>query len=115
MLRLIVSATLALCLPLLAGAAPHRLRVHPNSSLTLLSIAEGPDGLLWQSATDGLYRFDGFHYHKIASYPFSSARFLGFTADGSLWCGDFEGLVRFHNNRFEVVARDSVIGLAAYP
>src|SRR5438552_6000924 len=33
--------------------------------------------------SDGLYRFDGFHYHKIASFPFASARFVGFTADAS--------------------------------
>ena len=33
----------------------------------------------------GLYRFDGFHYHKITSFPFPTARYLRFTADGSLW------------------------------
>src|SRR5450755_1443301 len=101
---------LALALPTLA--APHRLRVYPNS-LTIFSIAQGPDGLLWLAAEDGLYRFDGFHYHKIAGFPFASARFLAFTRDGSLWVADFEGVTRVRNNRFEVVLRADVGGLAA--
>ncbi len=105
-------AILALAWP--AAASPHRLRVYPNS-LTVFSIAEGPDGLLWLAAEDGLYRFDGFHYHKIAGFPFTAARFVDFTGDGSLWAADFEGVTRVRNNRFEVVLRADVSGFAAYP
>jgi ligand-binding sensor domain-containing protein/predicted Ser/Thr protein kinase len=107
---LLIAALLA---PTLA-AAPHRLRVYPNS-LTIFSIAQGPDGLLWLAAEDGLYRFDGFHYHKITAFPFASARFLAFTRDGSLWVADFEGLTRVRNNHFEVVLTEDVSGMAAYP
>src|SRR5450432_3904844 len=103
-------AALALSLP--AYSAPHRLRVYPNS-LTIFSIAQGPDGMLWLAAEDGLYRFDGFHYHKIAGFPFASARFLAFTGDGSLWAADFEGITRVRNNQFEVVLRADVGGFAA--
>jgi ligand-binding sensor domain-containing protein/predicted Ser/Thr protein kinase len=106
----LIAALLATTLP----AAPHRLRVYPNS-LTIFSIAQGPDGLLWLAAEDGLYRFDGFHYHKITSFPFASARFVAFTRDGSLWVADFEGLTRVRNNRFEVVLTEEVSGMAAYP
>jgi ligand-binding sensor domain-containing protein len=97
------------------GAALHRMTVHPNPSLIILAITEGPDGLLWLAATDGLYRFDGLHYHKITGYPFSSARFVGFTKDGSLWAGDFQGLARMRDGRFEVVLHDDVRSMAAYP
>src|SRR5580704_1677063 len=111
MLRaILITALLAITLP----AAQHRLRVYPNS-LTIFSIAQGPDGLLWLAAEDGLYRFDGFHYHKITSFPFASARFVAFTRDGSLWVADFEGLARARNNRFEVVLTEEVSGMAAYP
>src|ERR1035438_10345964 len=105
---------LALALALPAHAAPHRLRVYPNS-LTIFSIAQGPDGLLWLAAEDGLYRFDGFHYHKITSFPFASARFVAFTRDESLWVADFEGLTRVRNNHFETVLTEEVSGMAAYP
>ncbi len=97
------------------GAALHRMTVHPNPSLTILAITEGPDSLLWLAATDGLYRFDGLHYHKIPGYPFSSARFVGFTRDGSLWAGDFQGLARLRDGRFEIVLHEDVRSLATYP
>ncbi len=96
-------------------AAPHRPVVHPNSALTIFSIAEGPDGLLWLAAADGLYRFDGFHYDKIAAYPFVSAHSVGFTRDGSLWCASVEGLARVINHRFEIVMHELVQSMAIYP
>src|SRR5882724_6650456 len=92
----------ALALAIAADAAPHRLRVYPNA-LPIFSMAQGPDGMLWLAAEDGLYRFDGFHYHKIPGYPFASARFVAFTRDGTLWTADFEGIARLRNNRFDVL------------
>ena len=42
MRSLIPSAVLAFGLLTAAEAAPHRLRVYPNPSITVYSIAEGP-------------------------------------------------------------------------
>jgi hypothetical protein len=113
MCRLFIALALLLCS--LAEAAPHRLRVHPNQSLTIFSMAEGPDGLLWLAAADGLYRFNGFHYDKITAYPFVSAHSVGFTRDGSLWCAGVEGLARVVDHRFEIVTHELVQSMAIYP
>lgn len=107
------AAVALLLLAVSAGGAPHRYRLHPNPAITVLSIAEGPDGLLWLAAEDGLYRYDGFHYHKIPGFPFGSARFVAFTDDGVLWCGGIEGLARLRDGAFTVVLRDPVNGMAA--
>jgi ligand-binding sensor domain-containing protein len=115
--KLSACATILICaLTLrLAAAAPHRLQVYPNPSITILSIAQGQDGYLWLAASDGLYRFDGFHYQKIPDFPFASARILGVTGDGSLWIGSREGLTRYRDH-FEVLLREDVQGgLAAFP
>ncbi len=105
---------LASCLVAPLLAAPHRFRVHSNSTLTIQSIAQGPDGFLWLAATDGLYRFDGFRYDKIPDFPFSDARFVAFTPDGSLWVASSEGLVR-RKDQFDVLLRDPVLHMVALP
>ena len=115
-MRVLLLSALLLCgLSDPAAAAYHRLRTYPNPNIAVNAIAESPDGFLWLAAGDGLYRFDGLHYHRIPAYPFSSARFVAFTRDGSIWCGGVDGLARFHNGRFDIVTRENLTGLAAYP
>src|SRR6476660_6028260 len=115
MRALVFTALLSFGLTVGAAASPHRIRLYPNPSMVVNSMAESPDGFLWLAAVDGLYRFDGFHFHKIPAFPLPSARFVGFTRDGSLWCAGLEGLVRFHQNRFDVIMRENVIAFLALP
>src|SRR5579871_3368647 len=107
--------TLMLAILSSALAAPHRVRVFPNPSIRVFSMTEGPDGMLWLAAGDGLYRFDGFHYDKITAYPFLSANAVGFTRDGALWCAGFEGLARAVNGRFDIILREQMSTMAVYP
>lgn len=108
-------AIVAFATTLALQASPHRLRVYPNPSIRAFGIAQGPGGFLWLAAPDGLYRFDGFHYHKISAYPMASARFVAFTGDGSLWAGDFQGLARMTGGRFQKILNEPVFSIAAYP
>jgi ligand-binding sensor domain-containing protein/predicted Ser/Thr protein kinase len=109
------NAVVVLAVLVSAHAASNRLLVHSNPNIRAFAIAQASDGWLWLAAADGLYRFDGFHYDKLTSFPMSSARFLSFTADGSLWIGDFQGLVRMRDGRFEHILTENVLGFAAYP
>src|SRR5579862_8827856 len=107
-------ACLALASTLSVGyAAQHQFRVYPKPELRAFSLAQAPDGFLWLAAADGLYRFDGFHYQRIRTFPLASARFLSFAEDGSLWIADYQGLVHLNGSRFDKILNQPIDGITA--
>lgn len=53
------------------------------------AIAQTPDGFLWLGAVNGLYRFDGVRFERIAAdlLPSPSIHSLAATPSGGLWIG----------------------------
>ncbi|PZO53291.1 MAG: hypothetical protein DCF16_07420 [Alphaproteobacteria bacterium] len=53
------------------------------------AIAQTPDGFLWLGANNGLYRFDGVRFERVAEHllPSPSIRALAATPSGGLWIG----------------------------
>ncbi len=107
--------TLALAGFTAASGASHRPRLHPNPDITIFDIAEGPDGLLWLAAEDGLYRYDGFRYIEVPSPAIHAVRFVGVTEDGSVWAGGVDGLFRSRGGGFALQTAGEVEALAALP
>jgi ligand-binding sensor domain-containing protein len=108
------TGVLALGSVALLAAAQHIPRIYRNAAIEIRAIAEGPDGIFWLAAADGLYRFDGLHYDKVREFPLASARFLGFTDDGTLWIGGEQGLLRY-DGRFRTVLSGEIRGMAVGP
>jgi ligand-binding sensor domain-containing protein len=104
-------ALLLVCVDI-AWGANNRFSIHPDNRIDIRSITGGPCDSIWLAARDGLYRFDGLHYHRIPEYPFQEASHIASTADGALWIGSGQGLVRFAG-KFEVIIGEPVLGLAA--
>ncbi|HBY64401.1 MAG TPA: hypothetical protein DEH78_31660, partial [Solibacterales bacterium] len=95
-----------------AFAAPHRHRLHRQTSIVVHGMAEGPDGRLWLAARDGLYTFSGLHFQKEIDRPTDALRFVGFTSDGSLWLGGRDGLLRRRGNAWETLVSGDIAAMA---
>ena len=85
--------------------------IHPSRSSRSPKVRTVSSG--WRPPTDCTASTDSITTRS--QLPFLSARFVAFTRDGSLWCGDFEGLTRARNSRFEIVLKEEVFNMAAYP
>lgn len=74
-----------------------------NKTVTLADVA--PDGSLWVAVTDGLYRFDGYRWHRYSEehgIPSNYVRCVTVTSDGTVWVGTDQGAGVFENERFHV-------------
>lgn len=111
MRRLVELVLAVLCAAMTLMAAEHRYVVHPNPSIAILSIAEGPDGVLWLGAQDGLFQFDGLHYQRVQDFPLASVRHVVLTKDGTLWAGGPQGVARRKGEKFEVLLTELVLSM----
>ncbi len=68
------------------------------------------DDYLWVAADEGLYRFDGEHFHLIDKKPASS---VAVTTDGWVWRGGNEGLVAFRKGEARKISSRPVLGIVA--
>jgi signal transduction histidine kinase/ligand-binding sensor domain-containing protein len=79
--------------------------VADGAPLHLLEVVQGSDGVLWMSATDGLYRFDGLKFTRyelpIGSTPTRNNNYsLYESKSGALWAASwYEGVVRIEGDK----------------
>ncbi len=79
--------------------------VEEGSPADIRAIAQTRDGFLWLGTSNGLYRFDGLAFEKVAPETFNQWRSNQITAlaaapDGALWVGyDFGGVGVFRDGR----------------
>ncbi|MDX2269424.1 MAG: protein kinase [Bryobacter sp.] len=108
---LAVVLALAWCL----GAAEHRVLSHPRAPFEVKAIAEGSDGFLYVGGNEGLLRYDGYRYVKVAGYPLREVTQLVVGEAEELWAlSSGEGVARERAGepgKFDVVERGAVRGL----
>ena len=107
---------LSLALPLLARAGSHLLAEYAHTAWNgqrgapadVVQFAQTPDGWLWVSSPNGLFRFDGLDFERMDSvqgHRLHSSNTLGLlvTRDGRLWVGDrFGGISVFGAGRMRL-------------
>lgn len=87
------------------GWQRHFLAAQDGAPSYVHSIVQTPDGFLWFSAADGVYRYDGIRFERIppsTSKPVQSISILSLLAmpNGDLWIGhDWGGISLYRNGR----------------
>jgi hypothetical protein len=105
---LLVCLALAGSLPAQSPSRPHRFQEFPAAEpLRIFDAALGDPGAIWVAAEQGVFRFDGVRYHRLASYPFARASFVS-AAVGHVWAGGAAGLAHFANGQWQVIHRHPV-------
>jgi ligand-binding sensor domain-containing protein len=104
---LVLVAALTCDVSLAAVPAPLSPSVHifsdPSQPITPLEIAEDSSGYLWLAAEQGVFRFDGRHFVRIAGqavHPFTIATLSG----GAVLVGADNGLFQYRNGSLEQLA-----------
>jgi len=92
--------------------------------ITVLSMAQGPDGYLWIGTQGGLARFDGIRFRnftpeEVPALPGLWVQSMLVDKSGRLWIGTYKGIASFKEGRFTAVqggsATTDVRALAELP
>jgi ligand-binding sensor domain-containing protein len=84
--------------------------VPPGTDVTVTGIATDPQDFLWVATNQGLFRFDGAHFHRFNSEPLTH---VALTSDGWVWAGGPRGLLAIRREQTRKMLTGPVIGLVA--
>ncbi len=71
---------------------------------TVFSLAFQSNGIIWAAASDGLYRYDGYHwkvYRKESGLPSDFIRSVAVTRNDAVWVGTDQGAGIFNGTKFD--------------
>ncbi len=78
--------------------------------LAINSVAAAADNFLWIASDEGLFRFDGAHFHQASKEPASS---VAVTTDGWVWTGSDRGLIAFRSGESRKMFSQSISSVVA--
>ena len=79
--------------------------------LAINSVAAAADNFLWIASDEGLFRFDGAHFHQASKEPASSVAAV--TTDGWVWTGSDRGLIAFRSGESRKMFSQSISSVVA--
>jgi tRNA A-37 threonylcarbamoyl transferase component Bud32/ligand-binding sensor domain-containing protein len=88
-----------------------RLFTDSSQAITPLEIAEDASGYLWLAAEQGVFRFDGRHFARIAG-PFGHPLSLAILAGSTVLVGTDTGLFQYHDGSVARLTTDITPGLS---
>jgi ligand-binding sensor domain-containing protein len=72
------------------------------------SLSADPHGFFYAASDTGVYRFDGLHFEPVDNMP---SLVVQAGADGWIWAGGNQGLIRFRGQERVVVLRERIVTL----
>src|SRR5689334_16814436 len=91
-------------------------------NLVVIAVAQDAEGYLWAGTEDGLYRYDGDHFHRYGieeGLPSTDIKAIAIGDRGEVWAGTSRGVAVLQDGRFRApplkLADLRVTGLAVLP
>ncbi len=82
----------------------------PGTAVAIRAIAADAEGFLWVATNQGLFRFDGVHFHRFSTEPLTH---VAVSSDGWVWEGGAQGLTARQHDRSVKLLSSPVTGLVA--